>query len=190
MHGSRMAVACNEGAAGAPVRSLAGDEHGRRFEALWEAHAAAVRSYSLGSCGRADVAEEVVQETFARAWLHLVELEQTVGAPRAWLLTVARNVLIDRSRRQAVRPVLVDGTAAEGVVDGGMDAAVEAAVLAEALARLSPDHRAVLRLGVASGRSVAEVAEALAVPGGTVKSRTFYALRALRVALDELGYER
>ena len=161
------------------------------FSALWRSHASALRSYALGSTGRADVADDVVQETFSRAWHHGGVVDGSVTSPRAWLFTVARNVLVDRERRQGARPVLVaEQLEQRGAIDEGFDAAIEADVLASALDRLSPDHRAVVCLGLAGGRSVAEVARLLGIPEGTVKSRTYYALRALRVALDELGYVR
>ena len=59
--------------------------------------------------------------------------------------------------------------------------------VAECLSALSPDHRAVLLETYYRDRSVAEAAEILGIPQGTVKSRTYYALRALRLALEERG---
>ena len=60
-------------------------------------------------------------------------------------------------------------------------------VVAEALTHLSEDHRTVLLECYYRGRPVAEVARRLGVPPGTVKSRTHYALRALKLALEEMG---
>ena len=60
-------------------------------------------------------------------------------------------------------------------------------MVAEAVTRLSPEHRAVLVECYYRGQPVAEAARRLGVPEGTVKSRTHYALRALRLALQEMG---
>jgi RNA polymerase sigma-70 factor (ECF subfamily) len=69
----------------------------------------------------------------------------------------------------------------------GLDAALTSWAVQDALGRLSPDHRAVLLEVYHRGRSVGDAAAALGVPPGTVKSRTYYALRALRLALQEAG---
>ena len=63
-------------------------------------------------------------------------------------------------------------------------------MLAEALGRLTPDHRRALIEVAIGDRTVNEAAAALGVPPGTVKSRLFYALKALQLGLDELGFER
>lgn len=65
--------------------------------------------------------------------------------------------------------------------------ALESWTFAEALADLSPEHRSVLIETYYRGRSVSEAAAALGIPPGTVKSRSYYALRALKLALEERG---
>ena len=72
-------------------------------------------------------------------------------------------------------------------VDDGVDRALVAQLVAEAIETLSPEHRAAVVETYFRGHSVAEAAGALGVPAGTVKSRTYYALRALRLALEERG---
>ena len=67
------------------------------------------------------------------------------------------------------------------------DRVLESWAVADALAALRPDHRQVLLETYYRGRSVAEAAIVLGVPAGTVKSRAFYALRALKLALEERG---
>jgi len=108
---------------------------------------------------------------------------------RPWLFTVARNLLTDAHRAAQARPALVsDDTAVErlpGRDDIGR--AVESWTIAEALGRLSAEHREVLVQAHWMGRSVGEIAEVLAIPPGTVKSRTYYAVRAMRLALEERG---
>ena len=112
------------------------------------------------------------------------------GSPRAWLRTVARNVAFDDYRARQARPREVGIELADRVPEPGDDAidrALEAWIIAEALESLTPAHREVLVETFYRGGSVADASAALGVPPGTIKSRTFYALRALRGALVERG---
>jgi RNA polymerase sigma-70 factor (ECF subfamily) len=107
---------------------------------------------------------------------------------RAWLFTVARNIVIDewrtkRSQSEVSVPDVPDGA---GEADR-TDQVLLSWMVADALDRLSAEHRAVLVECYYRGLPVAEAAERLGVPTGTVKSRTHYALRALRLALEEMG---
>ena len=116
-------------------------------------------------------------------------LESPPGTLRAWLFTVARNI-VDRRVAQpgSVHPETpVADVPERGTPEDGSDQLLLSWVVAEALTRLSPDHRAVLLECYYRGRPVAEAAERLGVPEGTVKSRTHYALRALKLALEEMG---
>lgn len=106
---------------------------------------------------------------------------------------MARNVLTDLHRAQSSRPRLVgDETVLAQVVEGTdeVDRAVESWTMTEALRRLSAEHREVLVQSYWLGRSVTETSDVLGIPAGTVKSRTYYALRALRLALEEMGVAR
>jgi RNA polymerase sigma-70 factor, ECF subfamily len=156
---------------------------------LYEQHAAPLLSYALrltgGDRGRA---EDIVQETLLRAWRHPEALDERRGPVRSWLFTVARNVAVDAHRARRARPQETSDEALAVVpaVDE-IEQALDHWLIADALATLSTDHRAVIVETYYRGRSVAEAAAALGVPPGTVKSRTFYALRALRLALEERG---
>ena len=156
---------------------------------LYEQHAAPLLAYALrltaGDRGRA---EDIVQETLLRAWRHPQALDPERGPVRSWLFTVARNVAVDAHRARRARPNEV-GDAALAVVPAvdEIEQALDSWLLSDALATLSPDHRMVLLETYYRGRSVAEAAAVLGVPAGTVKSRTFSALRALRLALQERG---
>jgi RNA polymerase sigma-70 factor (ECF subfamily) len=133
-------------------------------------------------------AEDVVQETMLRAWRHRSVLEGSSSALRAWLFTVARNIVVDEWRSpRSRRETLVADVPDHGDADDRSDQLLLTWVVSEALTGLSEDHRAVLLECYYHGRSVAEAARRLGVPPGTVKSRTHYALRALRLSLEELG---
>ncbi|RAY11468.1 RNA polymerase subunit sigma [Actinomadura craniellae] len=159
----------------------------RLLRALYAEHGGALLGYALRlTGGDRQHAEDVVQETLLRAWRNPQAL---AGRPvRPWLFTVARNLVVDAHRaRQARPPETGDDALAVLPVGDDIDRALESWTVAEALADLSGPHRAVLVETFYRGRSVAEAAQALGIPPGTVKSRTYYALRALKLALEERG---
>lgn len=160
------------------------------LRSLQQEHGEALQAYALRLCqGDRQRAEDLVQETLVRAWRHPASMDPANGSVRAWLFTTARNLAIDAWRRRSVRvsEVVTDQVPEQPPEVDEADRAVEAWTIAEALQRLSPAHREVLRECFYHGRSVAEAAARLGIPPGTVKSRTHYALRALRVVLEEAG---
>jgi RNA polymerase sigma-70 factor (ECF subfamily) len=158
----------------------------------YAAHAPALLAYARSlTGGDRSRAEDIVQETFIRACRHPQALDPARGSPRPWLFTVARHVAVDAHRARAARPTEVGDAplARLPVPDDDIDRALDSWLVAEALQSLSDKHREVLLLTFYRQRSVAEAAAALGVPEGTVKSRAYYALRALKVALAERGVE-
>jgi RNA polymerase sigma-70 factor (ECF subfamily) len=153
----------------------------------YAAHAAELYGFAVRSLGDPGLAEEAVQETFLRAWRAGDRFDPQIASLRTWLFAILRNVVIDLGRARAARP---------GIAEGGVEPSIEPfdeALLAwqveEAMRRIGDQHRRVLVETFYRGRPYAEVAEELGVPEGTVKSRVYYGLRALRVALEEMGYE-
>jgi len=133
-------------------------------------------------------AEDVCQETLLRAWRNASLLDESQGSVRAWLFTVARNIVIDewRSKRfQNERST--DQVPEPGDPVDQTDALLQSWVVSEAITQLSSEHRAVLLECYYRGRSVAEAARRLGVPEGTVKSRIRSGLLRLRAALIEAG---
>jgi RNA polymerase sigma-70 factor (ECF subfamily) len=174
-----------------PATRRGGDvktDDGELLRALHEEHGGALWSYVVGlTNGDRAQAQDVVQETMLRAWRNPQILAQTSGSARGWLFTVAKRIVIDdwrtaRSRRERVTEQLP-----EQPVQDQTDHLVNRHLVAAALRTLSAEHRAVLLECYYRGASVAEASATLGVPSGTIKSRTHYALRALRLAVDELG---
>ncbi|MFF7213823.1 sigma-70 family RNA polymerase sigma factor [Streptomyces sp. NPDC008238] len=149
--------------------------------ALYEEHGRALLAYATRLTGDRAAAEDVVQETLIRAWRHPDALLNGKVSVPGWLLTVARDIITDRYRARAARATEVAAsTAAPPVERDHAEAVVDAVVVMEALERLSADHRDVLYVLYFRGQSVAEAARTLGIPPGTVKSRSHYALKALR----------
>ena len=161
------------------------------MRALHDEHAHVLWAYVVRLTGgdRAR-AQDVVQETLLRAWRNPSVLDQSTGSARGWLFTVARRIVIDDWRTSRARAELVTADVPERASPDATDQALDRHIVAAALRLLSPEHRAVLIECFYRGASVAQAAAALGVPPGTVKSRTHYALRALRLAVDEMGGAR
>jgi RNA polymerase sigma-70 factor (ECF subfamily) len=155
--------------------------------ALYSEHAGPLLRYALHlTSGDRQRAEDIVQETLLRAWLHP---QAIVSRPaRPWLFAVAKNLAVDAHRARRARPHEVGEAALQLMaVPDAADRALESWAVADALRALRHEHRTVLLETYYRGRSVAEAAAVLGIPAGTVKSRTFYALRALKLALEERG---
>ena len=142
----------------------------------------------MRSLGDRGLAEEAVQEIFLRAWRSADRFDPEIASLRTWLFVIARTTVIDIERDRASRRSVV----AIGEVDEASEEpfarALEAWQVEEALRRISVQHREVLVETYYRGRPYAEVAADLGIPEGTVKSRAYYALRALRLALEEMGW--
>ncbi len=160
---------------------------------LYDEHAAALWRYAVRLTGDPVRAEDVVQETLLRAWQHPEVSEDAERSARAWLFTVARNLIIDdrRSARfRKERDSLDTGTTPEQSGPDEVNAALDRLLLGDAIAQLSADHRAVIRRSYYLGWTTARIAEDLQIAEGTVKSRLHYAVRALRLTLQEMGVTR
>jgi RNA polymerase sigma-70 factor (ECF subfamily) len=153
----------------------------------YAAHAGELYGFALRSLEDSGMAEEAVQDTFLRAWRAADRFDPELGSLRTWLFAILRNVIIDLGRARATRPLTggeLPDTGHEPFEDILLTWQVE-----EALRRIGDQHRRVLVETYLRGRPYAEVAAELGVPEGTIKSRVYYGLRALRNALEEMGYE-
>ena len=156
---------------------------------LYDEHAGVLLAYAVRlTDGDRARAEDLVQETLLRAWRKLEDLDDDSRPIRPWLFTVMQRLAIDAHRARRARPQEVGDAMLAAIPElDEVEHTLDRIVVTEALRSLSPDHRAVLVETYYRGRSVAEAASVLGIPPGTVKSRCYYALRALGLALTERG---
>ena len=170
------------------MERLPRDDSGDELRELYRRYSGQLFGFACNALGDRGLAEEVVQDVFARAWRHADDYDPQRASVRTWLFSIARNRVVDARRRASVRPGMAG--AAEPESPAELDRTLEQAVLrwqvAAALARLSPEHREVIRLAHYGGLTLREIAQRKGIPLGTVKSRTSYALRSLRLILDEM----
>jgi RNA polymerase sigma-70 factor, ECF subfamily len=173
------------------VEKLPLDRSGDELRELYRRYAPELFGFATNALGDRELAEEVVQDVFAQVWRRADQYDQRRASVRTWLYAIARNRIIDAHRRASVRPKLADDDSLDSAaeVDAELDHAVLRWQVTAALERLSPTHREVIRLAHYGGLSMREIAERTGVPLGTVKSRTSYALRHLRLIFDEMELE-
>lgn len=166
------------------ARAARGDHDA--LTALYDAYAGPVYGFGLRRLGDPSLAEELVQTVLLRVWRDARRYEPERASVRTWVFTIARSTAIDLHRRRP-RPTeeLPDVT---DTLDE-LEDLIRAEAVRAALERLTDEHREVLDLAYVHGLPQREIAERLGLPLGTVKSRTFYALRAFRLACDELGVD-
>jgi RNA polymerase sigma-70 factor (ECF subfamily) len=163
------------------------------LRSAYEAHGAELFRFARRALGDAGQAEDAVQEAFVRAWRASARYDPARASQRTWLFAILRNVVIDQIRARRNRPGPArDGEGRHaGAVHGG-DEAIDQILTGwqvdAALLTLAEEHRRALVEVHWRGRPYAEVAADLGVPEGTVKSRVYYGLRALRSALEADGW--
>lgn len=172
--------------------ALLRDLHTARGEdaarSLYRTYGGELYGFVLNRLGDRGLAEEVVQEIFTRVWRNAEAFDPGRGSVRTWLYGIARNAVVDVERHRSRRPPLARFEPAEEdeLATEPIEQALVRWQLQQAFERLTPDHREMLRLGHFAGLSVKEIAEVTGLAPGTVKSRTYYAMRSLRLALDEM----
>jgi RNA polymerase sigma-70 factor, ECF subfamily len=162
-----------------------------QLRAIHDAHSRELLRYVLRlTHGDRVFAEDVVQESMLRLWRKPELLEQCTDGVRAWLYTVARNQVIDDRRSARYSRELKTDAVPEPPSRDEIGEAFDKWILSDALMSLSADHRATVVRAYYLGQTVAEIASHEGVPEGTVKSRMHYAMRSLRIALQERGVVR
>jgi RNA polymerase sigma-70 factor, ECF subfamily len=153
------------------------------------------RLYRFGvqHLGNEGLAEEMVQETFVRLWRTAGRFDAGRATVGTYLYVIARSVAADIRKRPSSRPLMPADEAGAPLPDSvdqipdSVDQKPGGMIVREALEALGPAHAEVIRLAREEGLTQPQIAERLGLPLGTVKTRTFHAMRALRTALLERG---
>jgi RNA polymerase sigma-70 factor (ECF subfamily) len=172
-------------AVGAARRTASPSDADALFRDLYAEHGPALlRLTTALTGGDRSRAEDLVQETMLRAWTHRDNSDFQHRSPRAWLMTTARRLAIDAHRARCARPQEIE-LSEDFELAGGQpaDASVDEVGVRAALVALPRSQHQVLAEIYYRDQSVAETARLLQIPPGTVRSRTFYGVRALRRAL-------
>jgi RNA polymerase sigma-70 factor, ECF subfamily len=161
------------------------------LRAAYAAHGPELYRFARRSLGDAGLAEDAVQEAFLRAWRAAASYDPARSSQRTWLFAILRNVVIDMARARRVRPPVAterDASDHRPAPNDEIDRVLTTWQVEAALAELDDEHRRVLVEVHWRGRPYAEVARELGIPAGTVKSRVYYGLRALRGTLEAQGW--
>ena len=167
---------------------VAAGDHGAPLRRLYARYERRLYGFGLRLLGESGLAEELVQETWVRMWQSAPRFDPERGTVRAFLFTIARRVAADLWRRPSSRALGAEVESA-GAVAARADEVLLAVTVRDAMTSLSPAHREVLELVYDEDLKLAEIAERLDVPLGTVKTRAHHALRGLRRALEERGWD-
>ena len=122
-----------------------------------------------------------------KLWRTAGRYEPSKASVGAYLFVIARSVAADIHKRPSSRPLLPLEEAGEAPQPNDVDQLLDALIVREAFDALRPPHALVLRLAQDAGLTQSEIAERLNLPLGTVKTRMFYGLQAMRAALAERG---
>ncbi|HYW29099.1 MAG TPA: sigma-70 family RNA polymerase sigma factor [Gaiellales bacterium] len=162
------------------------------FARLYDLYAAPAYSLALRVVRDRDLAADVVQEAFLAIWNQASKFDSSRGQPSTWILTVTHHKAVDTVRREerrradAMDEVRETPDSSAPVEDQAWQGVAREQVRA-AMAKLPDPHREVLELAYFAGYTQSQLAERLAVPIGTVKSRTFAAMSSLRELLAASG---
>jgi RNA polymerase sigma-70 factor (ECF subfamily) len=171
------------------VARVADGDEDEALRAICARYAKPLFALGLRLLGDRGMAEEMVQDTFVRLWRSVERFDPERGSLRTFVYTLARRAAIDLRRRPASRPLTTadgtDGVAPAGTGADDFDRLVLGMAMRDALDSLSENHREALELQFREDLTQREVAERLGIPLGTVKTRTYHALRALKRQLEE-----
>jgi len=160
------------------------------FRELYEAYGPRVKAYMMRQGADAGTAEDLAQETLLTVWRKAALYAGDKGSMTTWVFAIARNLRIDRLRREMPWQELPEGRLAEASSEPLPDEAMAEKERQErvqaALAGLPPEQKDVVTLAYLEGLSHSEIAERLGLPLGTVKSRMRIAYQKIRQALESL----
>jgi RNA polymerase sigma-70 factor, ECF subfamily len=169
-------------------RVAAGDR-GAPLEELYARYESRLYGLGVKLLGDQGLAEELVQETFVRLWQQARRFDPARGTVSSFLFAIARRIAVDLWRRPSSRPFEPEQAEAAAGAGDPLDGVLQSLAVRDAMQSLSAPHRQILELFYGQDRKQSEIAELLGLPLGTVKTRSYYALRALKLALQERGID-
>lgn len=170
------------------VARIAAGDAGAPVAELYRRYGKRLYRFGMQQLGDSGLAEEMVQECFTRLWRGAGRFDASRGSVGGYLFVIARNSAADIRKRPSSRPLLPVDEARVPPTADDTDQILDSLVVHEALDALSPAHGQVLRLAQDEGLTQSQIAERLGLPLGTVKTRMFYGMQALRNALAERGF--
>jgi RNA polymerase sigma-70 factor (ECF subfamily) len=172
------------------LRRIAVDRDTEAFQELFEQFAPRVKAVLIRQGADPGTAEELAQETMLTVWRKAGYYVEGRGNVSTWVFTIARNLRIDRIRRQKAWAEVDDDLSTHVADDAPPDEQVMQSqtqhLVGEALKTLPAEQLEVIRLSYMEGLSQSEIAEKLSLPLGTVKSRMRLAYQRLRGSFEEL----
>lgn len=144
--------------------------------------------FGVQALGNEGLAEEMVQECFVRLWRTAGRYDAARASVGTFLFVIARSTALDIRKRPSSRDLLPLEEVYTPPQFSNVEQVLDSLIMREALDTLSVTHRQVLRLAYDQDLTQTQIADRLGLPLGTVKTRTFHAMRALRAALDERGF--
>lgn len=163
----------------------------RGFAILYDNYSAALYGVILKIVRTEETAADVMQDAFVKIWRNISSYERTKGSLFTWILNVARNTAIDKLRSQDYQQSLqnqpLDDSVGMVERENPIETQVDALGVRGLVDQLKPEYRSIVELVYFQGYTQAEVADELAVPLGTVKTRVKAALGHLRSLMGNLG---
>jgi RNA polymerase sigma-70 factor (ECF subfamily) len=170
------------------VAQIAAGDTGIPVAELYRRYAKRLYRFGVQRLGNDGLADEMVQETFVRLWRTAANYDAEKASVQTYLYVIARSVAADIRKRPSSRPLLpvedVDLPPQPDTVDQILDSII----VREALESLGSGHAQVIQLAQDEGLTQSQIAERLGLPLGTVKTRMFHGMRAMRAALAERGF--
>jgi RNA polymerase sigma-70 factor, ECF subfamily len=170
------------------VAQIAAGDTGPAVAELYRRYGRRLYRFGIRQLGNEGLAEEMVQETFVRLWRTAGRFDAAKASVGTYLYVLARSAAADIAKRPSSRPLLPADPLDEAAIADSVDQVLDSLIIREALESLGAGHAEVIRLAHEEGLTQTQIAERLGLPLGTVKTRTFHGMRALRTALAERGF--
>lgn len=170
------------------VARIAAGDTGVPMAELYRRYERRLYRFGVQRLGNNGLADEMVQETFVRLWRTAGNFDPEKASVQTYLYVIARSVAADVRKRPSSRPLLPVEDVDMPPQPDTVDQIIDSMIVREALESLGSGHAQVIQLAQDEGLTQSQIAERLGLPLGTVKTRMFHGIRAMRVALAERGF--